>query len=139
MPTPFDLSNIAIGRGDKMKTKFTSLLFDKAILYFIFFIICYVSFISVHTANSDALDNWQQRGAGVTTEYLQAVVYGNGTFIAVGRNGAIVYSTDGALWTSLNSGTTKWIKAITYSNQSFKAVGWEGVYLTSDDGQQWNA
>ena len=122
-----------------MKTKFTSLFFEKAILYFIFFFICYVSFISVHTANSDPLDNWHQRGAGVTAEDLEAVVYGNGTFIAVGRNGTIVSSADGVLWTSLNSGTTKWIKAISYSNQSFKAVGWEGVYLTSAEGQQWNA
>lgn len=121
-----------------MKTKITSLLFDKAILYFIFITICYVGFISVHSANSDALDNWHQRGAGVTTEYLQAVVYGNGTFIAVGRNGALVSSADGGVWTSLNSGTKKWIKNITYSNQNFKAVGWEGVYLTSADGQQWN-
>ncbi len=129
---------MAIGRGEEMKSKFTSLLFYKAILYFIFFFICYVNFISVHTANSDALDNWHQRGAGVTTEDLEAVVYGNGSFIAVGRNGTIVSSADGVLWTSLNSGTTKWIKAITYSNQMFKAVGWEGVYLTSDDGQQWN-
>ena len=104
-------------------------------LYLIFIFTCYVSFISVHTANSDALNNWHQRGTGVTTEDLEAVVYGNGTFIAVGSNGTIVSSADGVLWTSLNSGTTKWIKAITYSNQMFKAVGWEGVHLTSADGQ----
>jgi len=139
VPNPFDFSNMAIGRGDKMKTKLTSSLLDKAILYFILFIIYHVSFISVHTASSDALDNWHQRGAGVTTEYLQGIVYGNGTFIAVGSNGAIVSSADGVLWESINSGTTKWIKAITYSNLKFKAVGWEGVYLTSADGRQWNA
>jgi hypothetical protein len=134
----FDFSTIAIGRGDKMKTKFTSSLFGKGMLYFLLFIICHVSFLSVHTASSDALDNWHQRGAGVTTEYLQGIVYGNGTFIAVGRNGAIVSSADGVIWESINSGTTKWLKAIMYSNQNFKAVGWDGVYLTSADGRQWN-
>jgi hypothetical protein len=107
MPNPFDFSTIAIGRGYKMKTKSTSSLFDKAIFYFILFIICHVGFISVHTASSDALDNWHQRGAGLTTEYLQGIVYGNGTFIAVGRNGAIVSSADGVLWEIIKSGTTK--------------------------------
>ena len=67
----YDWLNMAIGGGDKMKTKFTSLFFDKAILYFIFFFIFYVSFISVHTANSDPLDNWHQRGAGLTAEDLE--------------------------------------------------------------------
>ena len=37
----YDSSNIAMGRVDKMKTKFTSLFYDKAILYFIFFFFCY--------------------------------------------------------------------------------------------------
>lgn len=123
--------------GDKMKTAFSFPFIIRAFLYFIF-LLCLLNFISIHTANSDALDYWHQRGSDVTTEDLEAVVYGNGTFIAVGRNGVIVSSTDGVSWTSVSSGTSKWIKAIDYSNQSFKAVGWEGVYLTSTDGQQWN-
>ncbi|MCP4100444.1 MAG: hypothetical protein GY750_03295 [Lentisphaerae bacterium] len=31
-------------------------------------------------------------------DYLQGIIYGNGTFVAVGESGRIMTSTDGAVW-----------------------------------------
>ena len=76
---------------------------------------------------------------------LNDVTFGNGLFIAVGYDGAILSSTDGITWIQRYSGTTEVFKGVSYGNGIFVAVGyWDGYYggyygsiITSDDGVNW--
>jgi hypothetical protein len=58
------------------------------------------------------------------------VTYGNGTFVAVGRNGTILTSRDGVNWTQRTSGGNQ-LKGVAYGNNTFVAVGEYGTILTS--------
>jgi hypothetical protein len=69
---------------------------------------------------------------------LSNIAYGNGTFVAVGDNGAILYSTDGMAWTQATSGTTNYIANVRFEGE-FVAVGLDGVLLTSPDGITWTS
>jgi hypothetical protein len=62
------------------------------------------------------------------------VTYGNNTFVAVGRGGAILTSPDGATWTQRTSPTSNSLYGATYGNGTFVAVGYDGTILTSPDG-----
>jgi hypothetical protein len=85
-------------------------------------------------------------GSGVGTTWtsrtsqgnlLNGVAYGNGTFVAVGRNGTILTSPDGVGWTQRTSGTSNHLNGVTYGNGLFVAVGERGAILTSPDGVNW--
>ena len=75
---------------------------------------------------------------------LNAVSYGNGTFIAVGWN-TILTSTDGETWIK----AIPWVagdynflnrfEGVTYGNGTFVVVGEYGTILTSTDGGTWTA
>jgi hypothetical protein len=77
---------------------------------------------------------WTLRNLG---NPLLGVTYGNGTFVAVGYEGAILTSPDGATWTARASGTSDWLSGVTYGNGTFVAVGNYGTILTSPDGVSW--
>jgi len=62
---------------------------------------------------------------------------GGDLFVAVGKNGLVMISSDGGTWT-----TTRWkeideLTAITWGADRFIAVGKAGVILTSPDGSIW--
>lgn len=77
--------------------------------------------------------SWTNRSA-----FLQAVTYGNGTFVAVGESGTILTSGDGRRWAKQSSGTDKALYAATYGNGTFVVVvGANGTILTSRDGKAW--
>jgi hypothetical protein len=59
------------------------------------------------------------------------VTYGNGLFVAVGEDGAILTSPDGVNWTRRTSGTRNGLESVTYGNGLFVAVGEWGTILTS--------
>jgi len=82
----------------------------------------------------EAGTTWTSRNLG---NLLQAVTYGNGLFVAVGYNGAILTSRDGVNWTWRTSGTREDLQAVTYGNSTFVAVGMHGTILTSRDGVTW--
>jgi len=86
---------------------------------------------------ADQLDTWTERTSG-TTNALNGVTYGNGTFVAVGEVGTILTSTDGVTWDTKTSGTTQGLEGVTYGNGTFIAVGGSGTILTSTDGVTWN-
>jgi hypothetical protein len=71
---------------------------------------------------------WTLRNLG---NPLGGVAYGNGLFVAVGWNGAILTSPDGVTWTQRTSGTGNGLNGVAYGNGRFVAVGRGGTILTS--------
>jgi len=92
----------------------------------------YVAYSGNHGAS------WDETDAG-TTENLLGVAYGNGTFVAVGEGGTIVYSNDGATWHAASSGTTEDLNGVAFGDGRFVAVGTGGTLLVSSDGNSWSA
>lgn len=91
---------------------------------------------------ADPLDNWHLRNSLPVGNLLYDVTYGNGIFVAVGRNdiahsGAIVTSADGITWTSRTSGNDETMRGVIYGNGIFVAVSNAGRIYTSDDGINW--
>ncbi|MBS0663173.1 MAG: hypothetical protein JSR48_07895 [Verrucomicrobia bacterium] len=69
---------------------------------------------------------------------FNAVTYGGGQFVAVGRGGAISVSADGQTWSTVISGTTVELTDVAYGNGRFVVLSYalKGV-LTSTDGRTW--
>ena len=85
---------------------------------------------------------WTPRNSG-TSEDLMSVTYGDSKFVAVGYNGKILTSYDGATWTIRASDTTEYLHSVTYGNGQFVAVGEplmdnvSSKILTSSNGVTW--
>ncbi len=58
------------------------------------------SIVFPNSTVADPLDNWHLRydSSNSSYEVLNGVTYGNGTFVAVGDEGIILYSVDGITW-----------------------------------------
>ena len=85
---------------------------------------------------ADPLDNWHWRNPLPQGNTLNGIVYGNGTFVAVGDYGTTLTSPDGVSWTVRTSGTSNLLYGVAYGNGTFVAVG-GGTILTSPDGVSW--
>jgi len=72
-----------------------------------------------------------------TLSALHGVAYGNGRFVAVGNEGAVISSEDGLGWTVRDSGTDERLRAVIFGNGLFITVGYAGTILTSPDGLRW--
>jgi probable HAF family extracellular repeat protein len=74
-----------------------------------------------------------------TPSSLNAVVFGNGLFVAVGDNGTILTSVDGEVWTARPSGTTDRLPAIVFGSGRFVATraNRTSPAITSLDGINW--
>ncbi len=57
--------------------------------------------------------------------------------MAVGDNGTIITSPDGATWTLQASGTSSHLHGVVWSGTKFVAVGTNGTIITSPDGVTW--
>ena len=69
-----------------------------------------------------------------------ALVYGNGRYVAVGENGAIISSIDGITWLQAPRQTTSGLNHVTHKrNFGFLAIGDDGVVLDSEDGLNWQS
>ena len=61
---------------------------------------------------------------------LDAITFGNNTFVAVGESGVVRTSSDnGATWDNGTSGTTRQLYEIAYGDSTFVTVGQSGKYL----------
>lgn len=60
-------------------------------------------------------------------------------FVAVGDQGAVLSSADGASWAVRTSGTTLALNAVTFGGDRYVAVGQAGKILVSADGLEWDA
>lgn len=79
---------------------------------------------------------WTRRESGFFgNEHLYAILYGNGLFVAAGKNG-ITTSPDGITWTRISSSPNN-IKYIAYGNGVFVGAASNGVIATSPDGITW--
>jgi Pectate lyase superfamily protein len=74
---------------------------------------------------------------GGSKSQYNAMVVGNGIYVAVGNNGSIVYSLDGQVWNNTTSGTKNSLFGVTYGQGTFVAVGGNGTILYSSDGRVW--
>jgi hypothetical protein len=82
-------------------------------------------------------ENWTSRTSGVSG-VITDVTYGEGAFIAVTSNGAIILSEDGISWGTVYT-QSKELYSIAYSHnlRMFIAVGYNGALLRSSDGANW--
>lgn len=79
---------------------------------------------------------WTMRSLDIASA-LQAVAFGNESFVAVGNDGAIWSSADGEIWIQRDSGTDVSLRAIAFSGTEFVVVGYYGMVLTSADAVVW--
>jgi hypothetical protein len=71
--------------------------------------------------------------------YFSSVAYGNGIFVAVGGDGTIVRSLDGAEWKVSESGSLAYLRSVCYTDQGlFIVVGDSATILVSADGVAWS-
>ncbi len=80
---------------------------------------------------------WTWRNPTTTGNDLWAVAHGNGRFVAVGRAGTILTSTDGSSWTPQAQQTPALFTNVAYLDSKFVVVGTSGNVLTSADGLTW--
>ena len=71
---------------------------------------------------------------------LYGITFGDNTFVAVGKKGAIRTSSDnGTSWDNGTSGTTSYLYEIAYGDSTFVTVGQSGTIRTSsDNGTTWS-
>ncbi|MDD2237201.1 MAG: beta-propeller fold lactonase family protein, partial [Kiritimatiellae bacterium] len=84
----------------------------------------------------DALDAWRWRNPKPNGNMYYGTAYGDGRFVAVGRDGAALYSLDGETWEAANAGSNT-LFSVTYADGHFTAVGSHSAVVTSPDGAVW--
>jgi hypothetical protein len=75
------------------------------------------------------------RRADVGTLY--GIAASSSAVVAVGVQGTILSSADGAMWTARNSGLTTTLRGIASSGSTFVTVGDKGTILSSSDAATW--
>src|SRR5262249_45665076 len=68
---------------------------------------------------------------------LHAAHYANGLFVAGGRRGTLLTSSDGVSWTSRASGIGNYVERITWANGLWVGVAEHGDITTSPNGINW--
>lgn len=71
-------------------------------------------------------------------ENLNCIVSDDQTLIAAGDKGTILFSSDGKLFTKIESGTVRNINGISFKNELFIAGADKGTILVSKNGKSWN-
>ncbi len=75
--------------------------------------------------------------ATIDVDNLNAITYGNGTFMIVGNAGSIWKSNDGSSWTDCSYGANN-LSDVIHDGSRFVAVGALGTVIWSYDGTAWN-
>jgi hypothetical protein len=76
-----------------------------------------------------------------TAAHLESVTWGDPGFVAVGSEGALLFSADGLTWEATYAGTAKLLHQVIWTGNRYIAVG-EGLgghLLTSPDGRHWES
>lgn len=82
-----------------------------------------VLFVVVFLCKGDPLDHWAWRAPLPPGDNVEAIASGNGQFVAVGKHGNIITSSDGTNWISCQIGADIDFNSIAYGNGLFVAVG----------------
>ena len=85
---------------------------------------------------------WSATSSVASGQLMNALAYGNNTYVAVGFGGVIATNDSAAAggpWTLQYSGTTQNLYGVSFVNGVFIAVGAQGALLTSTDGVAWTA
>jgi hypothetical protein len=85
---------------------------------------------------SDDGINWQSNSIKVIGD-ITGVAYGNGKFVAVGYNSAVLYSYNGIKWYEGTTSSSINLDEVAYGNGKFVAVGSNGGIAYSLDGISW--
>jgi len=112
----------------KTFSRFTVMIITLATL-----MICFSSSVFA----SDAMKYWEflYCASEDRLDYIQDVAYGNGTYVAVGGENKIVYSTNGDTWKS--NMYINFLEAVCYGEGKFVAVGY-ATNATATDGMNWD-
>jgi photosystem II stability/assembly factor-like uncharacterized protein len=97
-----------------------------------FLIILALFSMPVAPAPAADLSTWHLRNMS-----LSSAASGNGIYVAVGKFGFMMRSTDGNTWTKVSSGVEDDLSDVAYGNGVFVAVGGNTI-LVSSDGLTWN-
>lgn len=95
-------------------------------------------YISYSTTNGDT---WLSASNGFNLNDINAVVYKNGLFMAVGENGTAYKSSNGITWTStgaLPANGNESLLGINYSNGVWVTHSSTGIWSSSNDGNTWS-
>ena len=131
-----------------MKKRFLSVLLSLCLVVSLFPALALPAF----AAGQDTFS--LKSGAAMPTSPMNSVAFGNGAYVSVGYDGAIVRSTDGQNWSSikdkvdvpfypgitseyLDGSTTFVFWGVAFGNGKFVAAGDCGVILASLDGLTW--
>ncbi len=91
----------------------------------------------------DPLNNWHWRNPlpngnpQFGAQALNAVIFTNGTFFAVGNSGVVATSLDATNWAQNATATSNQLNGIIFADGKFAAVGNAGTIETSVDGTNW--
>jgi hypothetical protein len=81
--------------------------------------------------------NWHLSSVGRQQDTIQDVAWGGGVWVAVGKGGRILASTNGRNWVEPERITTAPLIRVRFANGQFIAAGKNGVLLRSKDGLEW--
>jgi hypothetical protein len=81
---------------------------------------------------------WHRETSG-TTQNLTGVAWSGTRYVAVGRGGTMITSTDGRRWVSETSFTAYDLWDVEWTGGQFVAVGDAGTVLTSPTGEWWTS
>src|ERR1044071_2131911 len=97
-----------------------------------------IAFCLTSLGNSYAtpLDNWAESPRPVGTAAVNSVIFGKGLFVAVGYQGTILTSSNGADWVSQNSHSTGDFTQVRFLNGLFFAIAPYHI-LVSSNGAEW--
>ena len=114
-PTTHDLDTIVFGNGN-----FFAFSYNRNLIY-----------------TSSNGTSWSSFDTTNTADVLESY-WLNNHFVAVGDNGTILFSNDGHMWSSKESGTTEYLWAAAYGKGLY-VVGGYFLTLCSTDGETWTS
>jgi hypothetical protein len=82
-------------------------------------------------------EHWTPRDPAVSNAVLTGITYGNGKFVAVGDQGTLITSSDGATWNNHVSGAAVHLTDVVYGGGQFVVSGEGGTLITSTNGVDW--
>ncbi|MDD4901968.1 MAG: hypothetical protein PHE24_02420 [Patescibacteria group bacterium] len=82
---------------------------------------------------------WVTLSPSPTAANLSDVVWGDSQFVAVGSDGTVLTSSDGAKWSVRLAKTSGLLNKVIWTGKQYVAVGSAGVIVTSENGINWTA